>query len=250
MRAVLDLVRRVAPTSAAVYISGESGTGQELVARALHDTGAQCAGAFVAVNCGALPDGLLESELFGHARGAFTDAYRNKRGLFEEANGGSLFLDEISETTPALQVKLLRVLQEGEVRRVGDCHPIRVYGRLIFASNRDLSKLLKEGKIREDLYYRLKVFPIEIPPLRERREDIMPLARHFLKKWRQKLHGKACSFSAEAAAALENYRWPGNIRELEHVVERVLIMAGGRVANVKDLPANVAGGLETAPARA
>ncbi len=236
MRKVLDLVQKVAATEATVLILGESGTGKELIARALHEKSARRNGAFVAINCGALPEGLLESELFGHVRGAFTGADRNKRGLFEEANNGTLFLDEISETTPALQVKLLRALQEGEVRRVGDNHPFKVSGRLLAATNKDLAKLVAEGKFREDLYYRLKVFPIDLPPLRDRTEDIVPLAEHFLRKAKKKLSSKAMKFSAEAAEALRAYRWPGNVRELEHVIERALIMASGAAIGVADLP--------------
>ena len=236
MRKVLDLVQKVAATEATVLIMGESGTGKELIARALHEKSPRRNGAFVAINCGALPEGLLESELFGHVRGAFTGAERNKRGLFEEANGGTLFLDEISETTPGLQVKLLRALQEGEIRRVGDNHPFKVSGRLLAATNKDLTKLVAEGKFREDLYYRLKVFPIELPALRERPEDILPLAEHFLRKAKKKLGGAAVKFSPAAADALRRYRWPGNVRELEHVIERVLIMASGASIAPGDLP--------------
>ncbi len=236
MRRVLDLVSKVASTEATVLILGESGTGKELIARALHEKSSRRNGAFVAINCGALPEGLLESELFGHVRGAFTGADRNKRGLFEEATNGTLFLDEISETTPGLQVKLLRALQEGEIRRVGDNHPFKVSGRLLVATNKDLAKLVAEGKFREDLYYRLKVFPIALPALRERPEDILPLAEHFLRKAKRKLGGKAVKFSPEAAEALRRYRWPGNVRELEHVVERMLIMASGAAVGAADLP--------------
>lgn len=239
MRKVLDLVQKVASTEATVLILGESGTGKELIARALHEKSARRNGQFVAINCGALPEGLLESELFGHVRGAFTGADRNKRGLFEEASGGTLFLDEISETTPGLQVKLLRALQEGEIRRVGDNHPFKVSGRLLAATNKDLAKLVAEGKFREDLYYRLKVFPIELPSLRERPEDIMPLAEHFLRKAKKKLGGKAVKFSPDAAEALRAYRWPGNVRELEHVIERVLIMASNPAAGIGDLPPEI-----------
>ncbi len=239
MRKVLDLVQKVAATEAAVLIFGESGTGKELIARALHEKSTRRNGAFVAVNCGALPEGLLESELFGHVRGAFTGADRNKRGLFEEANNGTLFLDEISETTPALQVKLLRALQDGEVRRVGDNHPFKVSGRLLAATNKDLGKLVAEGKFREDLYYRLKVFPIDLPPLRDRAEDIASLAEHFLRKAKKRLGGKAIKFSAEAAQALRAYHWPGNVRELEHAVERALIMACDAAVAVADLPAEL-----------
>ena len=242
MNKVLELVSKVAATDATVLILGESGTGKELIARAVHEKSPRRNGAFVPINCGALPEGLLESELFGHVRGAFTGAERNKRGLFEEASGGTLFLDEISETTPALQVKLLRALQEGEVRRVGDNHPVKVSGRIVAATNKDLGKLVAEGKFREDLYYRLKVFPIDLPPLRERTEDILPLAEHFLRKAKKKLAGKASKFSPEAAEALRRYRWPGNVRELEHVVERVMIMASGAAVVLEDLPPELSSG--------
>lgn len=252
MQKVLDLVKKVAATEATVLIQGESGTGKEIIARAIHENSSRRSGAFVAINCGALPEGLLESELFGHIKGSFTGAERNKRGLFEEASGGTLFLDEISETTQALQVKLLRALQEGEIRRVGDNHPIKVTGRLVAATNKDLNKLVSEAKFRDDLYYRLKVFPIHIPPLRERPEDILPLAEHFLRKARKKMGGKAARFSPSAAEALKAYLWPGNVRELEHAVERAVIMAqGNAVAAVAaaDLPPEILPGTAAAPAR-
>ncbi len=239
MHRVLELVKKVAATEATVLIQGESGTGKELIARAIHENSPRRSGSFVAINCGALPEGLLESELFGHVKGSFTGADRNKRGLFEEASGGTLFLDEISETTPALQVKLLRALQEGEVRRVGDNHPIKVSGRLVTATNRDLTLLVKEGKFREDLYYRLKVFPIMIPPLRDRKEDIIPLAEHFLRKARKKTGGKAVRFAPAAGDAIAAYGWPGNVRELEHAIERMLIMASGASIAAEDLPPEI-----------
>ncbi len=239
IQSVLELVNKVAKTEATVLILGESGTGKELIARAIHEQSSRRHGSFVAINCGALPEGLLESELFGHIKGSFTGADRNKRGLFEEASEGSLFLDEISETTPALQVKLLRALQEGEIRRVGDNHPVKVSGRLIAASNKDLKELVSAGKFRDDLYYRLKVFPIEIPPLRERSEDILPLAEHFLRKAQKKIAGIAKRFSPEAAQALKNYSWPGNVRELEHTVERILILASEDEVGLNDIPPEI-----------
>jgi two-component system response regulator HydG len=241
MHRVLELVKKVAATEAAVLIHGESGTGKELIARAIHENSARRSGAFVAINCGALPEGLLESELFGHVKGSFTGADRNKRGLFEEASGGTLFLDEISETTQALQVKLLRALQEGEIRRVGDNHPIKVSGRLVTATNKDLPKAVKEGKFREDLFYRLKVFPIAIPPLRERVADILPLAEHFLRKAKKKMGGAAVRFAPDAALAMQAYAWPGNVRELEHAIERALIMASGPSVAAADLPSELQG---------
>jgi len=249
MHKALELVKKVAATEATVLIQGESGTGKELIARAIHENSPRRSGAFVAINCGALPEGLLESELFGHVKGSFTGADRNKRGLFEEASGGTLFLDEISETTQALQVKLLRALQEGEVRRVGDNHPIKVSGRLVTATNKDMAKLVKEGKFREDLYYRLKVFPIVIPPLRDRVEDILPLCEHFLRKAKKKMGGTAVRLAPEAARAAQLYSWPGNVRELEHAVERALIMASGPTILAEDLPPEVqAAAGEAAPA--
>jgi DNA-binding NtrC family response regulator len=247
MKKVLDLVSKVASTDATVLITGDSGTGKELVARAIHENSPRRDGSFVAINCGALPEGLLESELFGHVKGSFTGADRNKRGLFEEASGGTLFLDEISETTPGLQVKLLRALQEGEIRRVGDNHPVKVSARVVAASNRDLKKLAADGKFRDDLYYRLKVFPIEIPPLRARVEDVMPLAEAFLKKARVRTGSPAAKYAPAAVRALEAYAWPGNVRELEHAVERALIMASGPAVEREDLPPEIA---EAAPAKA
>ena len=239
---VLDLARKVAATDAAVLVQGESGTGKELVARAIHSSSARRNHPFVAVNCGALPEGLLESELFGHARGSFTGAIANKRGLFEEAHDGTLFLDEISEMSTNLQVKLLRALQQGEVRRVGENRSIKVNARIIAAANKDLKAAMKAGTFRDDLYYRLNVFPIVVPPLRSRREDILPLAEFFLKKARQK-HGAAASgspkalrFSPEAAKALLRYAWPGNVRELEHAVERAVILSSGPEIRADDLP--------------
>ncbi|MFH1723881.1 MAG: sigma-54 dependent transcriptional regulator [Elusimicrobiota bacterium] len=236
---VLDLVRKVAATDASVLIEGESGTGKELIARAIHSSSGRRNHPFVAVNCGALPEGLLESELFGHARGAFTGAVANKRGLFEEARDGTLFLDEIGEMAPALQVKLLRALQQGEVRRVGENRNIKVNARIVTATNRDLKKEMEKGSFRDDLYYRLKVFPIVIPPLRDRPEDTLPLAEQFLKVARGKHGGRAHRFSPEAAKALLGYRWSGNVRELEHAVERAVILAAGEEIRPEDLPPEV-----------
>jgi len=240
MRHVLALIAKVSSTDATVLVTGESGTGKELVARAIHENSPRRDGSFVAINCGALPEGLLESELFGHVKGSFTGADRNKRGLFEEASGGTLFLDEISETTPGLQVKLLRALQEGEIRRVGDNHPVKVSARVVAATNRDLKKLAMEGKFRDDLFYRLKVFPIEIPPLRDRIDDVMPLAEAFLKKARVRTGSPATKFSPKTAKSLSSYAWPGNVRELEHAVERALIMATGPSVEPVDLPPEIA----------
>jgi DNA-binding NtrC family response regulator len=236
---VLELVRKVAATDASVLIEGESGTGKELIARAVHSSSARRNHPFIPINCGALPEGLLESELFGHARGSFTGAVANKRGLFEEARDGTLFLDEIGEMSPGLQVKLLRALQQGEIRRVGENRSVKVNSRIIAATNKDLKAAMKTGGFRDDLYYRLNVFPIVIPPLRERREDVLPLAESFLKSARQK-HGAgagaAVRFSPDAARALLRYAWPGNVRELEHAVERAVILAAGPDVRADDLP--------------
>ncbi|HAH04994.1 MAG TPA: sigma-54-dependent Fis family transcriptional regulator, partial [Elusimicrobia bacterium] len=207
---------------------------------AIHSSSARRNHPFVAVNCGALPEGLLESELFGHARGSFTGAVANKRGLFEEARDGTLFLDEIGEMSPGLQVKLLRALQQGEIRRVGENRAVKVNTRIIAATNKDLRAAMKVGGFRDDLYYRLNVFPIVIPPLRERREDILPLAESFLKSARQK-HGGGASvrFSPDAARTLLRYRWPGNVRELEHAIERAVILCPGEEIRPEDLPPEV-----------
>lgn len=241
---VLELVRKVAATDASVLIEGESGTGKELIARAIHSASSRRNHPFIAINCGALPEGLLESELFGHARGSFTGAIANKRGLFEEAKDGTLFLDEIGEMAPALQVKLLRALQEGEIRRVGENRDIKTNARIVTATNRDLKKAMKDEAFREDLYYRLNVFPIIIPPLRERPEDILPLAEHFLKVASGKHGSAALRFSPQAAKSLKSYSWSGNVRELEHAVERSVIMASGEDIAAEDLPPEV----QTTPA--
>jgi two-component system response regulator HydG len=224
LREVLDRVVRVAPSDATVLITGESGTGKEVVARALHVASRRGDKAFVPVNCAAITETLLESELFGHARGAFTGATRSRRGVFEEADGGTLFIDEIGETAPGFQAKLLRVLQEGELRRVGESTPVRVDVRIIAATNQDLRKLIAEKRFREDLFYRLNVLPIWIPPLRERREDVPLLAVHFLDRYNQR-SGTKKRFSADALAELADHSWPGNVRELENVVEQAGALA-------------------------
>jgi two-component system response regulator PilR (NtrC family) len=208
-----------------VLITGESGTGKELVARAIHFNSAQKKGPFVTVNCGALPETLLESELFGSMKGAFTGAISNRQGLFEAAHGGTIFLDEISSTTPALQIKLLRVIQEREFKRVGGTADIKVDVRVLAASNRDLLAEVKKGAFREDLYYRLNVIPIHLPPLRERREDIPLLTDFFLKKFA--LNREPKTIAPDAMKVFMNYQWPGNVRELENTVERVVILATG-----------------------
>jgi two-component system, NtrC family, response regulator HydG len=226
LRDVLDRVVRVAPSDATVLITGESGTGKELVARALHVSGRRGDRPFVPVNCAAITETLLESELFGHARGAFTGATRARRGLFEEADGGTLFIDEVGETAPGFQAKLLRALQDGEIRRVGESSPVRVDVRIIAATNQDLRKAILEKRFREDLFYRLNVVPIRIPPLRERPEDIPLLAVHFLAQYNQRA-GTQKVFDPAALAELSEHTWPGNVRELENMVEQAAALSPG-----------------------
>jgi transcriptional regulator with GAF, ATPase, and Fis domain len=224
MQAALDLGRSVAPTDATVLITGETGTGKELMARAIHHWSVRAEQAFVAVSCAALAETLLESELFGHEKGAFTGAVAQRRGRFELAHGGTLFLDEVGEMTPALQAKLLRVLQEGTFERVGGTKTVTVDVRVVAATNRDLQRLVAERTFREDLYYRLSVFPIVLPPLRERPADILPLAEHILRQASRGFGKRIVSFADEARALLQAYAWPGNIRELQNVIERAAIL--------------------------
>jgi two-component system response regulator AtoC len=226
MQKLKALIRMVAPTRTTVLVLGESGTGKELVARALHDASPRRDRKFVAINCAAVPATLLESELFGHTRGAFTDAVRDKAGLFEEADGGTLFLDEVGELSPPLQAKLLRALQESEIRRVGDTFPIKIDVRLIAATLRDLAVDVADGRFREDLFYRLNVVPIQVPPLRERAEDIPQLARFFATRHAAR-HQRDVALSEDAIEALAHQPWPGNVRELENVIERALVLADG-----------------------
>jgi DNA-binding NtrC family response regulator len=235
MRELRGLLERVAAADSPVLVQGETGSGKELVARSLHALGPRSRGPFVAVNCGALQEGLLESELFGHERGAFTGAVRSREGLVEVAHGGMLFLDEIGEMSPALQVKLLRVLQDGEVRRVGSNRARRVDVRFIAATNRDLGEAVKEGKFREDLYYRIRVLPVAVPPLRERPADIPALAAHFLRG----LRTGAREITPRAMAALQAYAWPGNVRELRNIVERMAVLAPAGTADLAQVPAEV-----------
>src|SRR5262245_17636149 len=249
MRRVLDLIARVAPTDATVLIQGESGTGKELIAKALHHASRRASGPFVAVNCGALPETLLESEIFGHVKGAFTGATGSKRGLFEEAHAGTFLLDEVGEMSPSLQVKLLRALQDGEVRRVGANQPTIVDTRVVAATNRDLQQRVREGAFREDLFYRLNVIPVTLPPLRERREDIPVMAETFLERVSQK-QGRVASLSPEAIECLLRYPWPGNVRELENAMERTAILATGDEVRLGDLPAHIAAGIVAAGRRA
>jgi len=237
LQEVMRQVRKVAPLKTTVLLTGESGTGKELVARALHELSPRASFPFVAVNCGAIPSELIESELFGHVRGAFTDASRDKKGLAAEADGGTLFLDEIGELPPALQVKLLRFLQDEEVRRVGDVRSEKVDVRVVAATARDLQRAVRDGQFREDLFYRLHVIGIRLPPLRERPDDVPLLVDHFLAKYRR-LRGDAplARVSPEALEALRSYRWPGNVRELEHAVERAVVLADGPEIREEDLP--------------
>jgi DNA-binding NtrC family response regulator len=233
---VMKQVGRVASTSLPVLVTGESGTGKEVVARALHRRSRRAQNSFVAVNCGAISAELIESELFGHTRGSFTGAHADRAGLFEEADGGSVFLDEITETTPAFQVKLLRALQEGEIRRVGSNRTQRIDVRVITASNRDVETEVEAGRFRQDLFYRLNAVTLRLPPLRERREDILPLAGSFAGHvWSA---NPAASFSPEAARLLEQYPWPGNVRELENAVVRAVALCGN-VVRPEDLPDRV-----------
>src|SRR5512138_3510643 len=226
IRDVLERVQRVAPTDATVLLTGESGTGKELVARALHASSRRSGGPFVPVNCAAITETLLESELFGHARGAFTGATRARRGLFEEAHGGTLFIDEVGETNPGFQAKLLRALQDGEIRRVGESVPVQVDTRIIAATNQDLRRAISEKRFREDLFYRLAVVPLRIPPLRERREDVPLLAAHFLERFNKRT-GNAKTLAPEAVARLLEHEWPGNVRELENIIEQAAALSTG-----------------------
>jgi DNA-binding NtrC family response regulator len=246
MHDVLDLVERVAPTGATLLVRGESGTGKEVIAKAVHHASPRASRPFVAVNCGAVPEPLLESELFGFTRGAFTGAVASKAGLFEEAGGGTLFLDEIAEMPAALQVKLLRALQSGEIRRLGATQASTIDVRVIAATNRDLAAMIADGSFREDLYYRLNVIEVVLPPLRERREDIPALAEHFMARAAGRL-GREVRLSAEAVERLLRYPWPGNVRELENAIERAAILARGDAITPEDLPPHVAAGLNLGP---
>jgi DNA-binding NtrC family response regulator len=245
IREVTRMIEAVAYSSTTVLVTGESGTGKELVARALHTRSPRKGHPFVALNCGALTETLLESELFGHVKGAFTGAQRDQKGLFDAADGGTIFLDEIGDIPLSTQVRLLRVLQEGEIKRVGSAESVRVDVRVIAATHRDLPKLVKAGKFREDLFYRLNVINIPLPSLRERVEDIPLLAHHFLRRYAERLGKKVRALSPEGIELLCGYRWPGNVRELENAVERAVVLCRGDAVTPTDLPPAVTG--RTAP---
>ncbi len=246
MKKVCRLISKVAKTDTTVLLLGESGTGKELVASTIHRESHRKDGPFVVVNCAALPETLIESELFGHEKGAFTGAHKPKPGKFELASGGTIFLDEIGELPPQAQAKLLRVLQDGTFERLGGTRTLRTDARVIAATNRDLEKDVKGGRFREDLYWRLKVVPIYIPPLRERKEDILPLAEFFLKRFNEK-HGRKLSLSHRARAALLRYDFPGNVRELENLMERLVTLAEGPRIEIEDLPEEVRAYFSEAP---
>ena len=240
MLEIFELIKKVAGTTTNILITGESGTGKKLIARSIHQQGNRKEKPFVAVNCAAIPSELMESEMFGHEKGAFTGAHTRTTGKFEHANGGTLFLDEISELRPDLQAKLLRVLQEREIERIGSNRPIKVDIRVISATNTDLNNAVLQEKFRRDLYFRLNVVPISIPPLRERKEDIPLLAKHFLNKFNIALNKKVQGFSEKALDALTRYHWPGNIRELENLTERIVVLSThNELIDLKDIPIEI-----------
>ncbi len=239
MQKVFEAIEKAAKTSATVLITGETGTGKELVARAIHYNSSRASAPFVAVNCGAIPEELFESELFGHVKGAFTGASATKAGFFQTAQGGTIFLDEISSISPLLQVKLLRAIQEKEIYMVGSTKPIKIDVRIIAATNKDLLPLVKEGTFREDLYYRLNVINIYVPPLRERGDDIILLANYFARKFSEELGKPVPRFTEKALDVLKSYSWPGNVRELENLIMRLVIMTDGGIIDVPDLPPNM-----------
>lgn len=244
MLKIYDLIERISDTSSNVLITGESGTGKELVAKAIHYNGVRKEGPFIPVNCAAIPEPLLESELFGYKKGAFTDAKADKKGLIFEADEGTLFLDEITEMPPTLQAKLLRVIEEKEVRPLGDTNSYPIDVRIISSSNRDVGSFIQQGRFREDLYYRLKVIDIELPPLRERREDIPLLVQHFIHRFNQELKKGISGVSEDAVKILLNYSWPGNIRELENVIQRAITLSQHEAILPGDLPISMAQEME------
>jgi two-component system response regulator PilR (NtrC family) len=243
IQSILEMVRTVAPATSTILITGESGTGKELVAQAIHEASLRREKPYVSINCGAFPETLLESELFGYLKGAFTGAEANRKGIIESAHGGTLFLDEIGETSPTMQVKLLRVLQERRVRPLGGSTDVSIDVRLIASTNRDLKRMVAAGQFREDFYYRISVIPIHVPPLRERPDDIGPLARHFLRKFGLQMGKGDLDFDREVLEVLERYPWPGNVRELENAVEYAVAMCGERKGRIclEHLPQSVTG---------
>jgi two-component system response regulator PilR (NtrC family) len=241
MRAIFDLIQTVAPQTSRVLITGESGTGKELVARAIHENSQRSKAPFITINCGAFPETLLESELFGYMKGAFTGANENRQGLFQAAHGGTLFMDEIGNMTLTMQVKLYRVLQEGKIRPLGSNDEVDVDVRVIAATNKDFEKEIAEGRFREDLYYRLSVIPVQLPSLRERKEDIPLLARHFLERFRRIMEKPIEGISPEAVRKLESYDWPGNVRELENTMERAVALESSNEISLRVLPDRIAG---------
>jgi len=241
MRNIIQMLKRVSQMDTTILVTGESGTGKELVMRSIHEMSARSGGPFVSVNCGALPESLFESELFGYEKGAFTGAENQRVGLFESAKGGTLFLDEIGEMPLKMQIKLLRVLQERSIRRVGGTVEIPVDFRLVAATNRDLFQEIEKGEFREDLFYRINVVPVQLPPLRDRPEDILPLVHHFLKKFAGRLGEREKEIASEAMTLLEQYDWPGNVRELENTVERIVALTPGNVIGVENLPGQIQG---------
>ncbi|MFQ5640591.1 MAG: sigma 54-interacting transcriptional regulator, partial [bacterium] len=247
MQEILELIARIAQTDSSVLIDGESGTGKELVAREIHQQSGRAQKPFIIVNCGAIPENLLESELFGHVRGAFTGATSSKKGLFEEANAGTIFLDEIGETSLATQVKLLRFLQEGEIKPVGSTQIMKLDVRVITATNRNLEKMIAEGHFRQDLYYRLNVIQITVPALRDRREDILPLSEFFIRKYAKKINKTVYGLDAEVEKALIAHDWQGNIRELENAIERGVALTAGNILTKDDLPPSILNGHPATP---
>ncbi len=241
MRAIFDMIQTVAPQTSRVLITGESGTGKELVARAIHENSVRAQAPFITINCGAFPETLLESELFGYMKGAFTGANENRQGLFQAAHGGTLFMDEIGNMSLTMQVKLYRVLQEGKVRPIGSTEESDVDVRIIAATNKEFEKEIAEGRFRGDLYYRLSVIPIQVPPLRDRRDDIPLLARHFLERFSKTMEKPIEGISPEVMTRLESYDWPGNVRELENTMERAVALETGREISLKVLPDRIAG---------
>ena len=239
MLKIFDMIKKVAQYKSTILITGESGTGKELIARALHYNSDRAQSPFIPINCGAIPENLLESELFGHVKGAFTDAVRTKKGLFEEADGGTLFLDEIGELPSQLQVKLLRVLQDGEIRRVGDSKSLQIDVRIVTATVKDLVREVNEGRFRDDLFYRLNVLPIHLPPLRERKEDIPPLVQHFIHKCSQAMNKNVVGIRPKALEALMNYKWYGNVRELENTIERAIVLTDKEMIELENLPLEI-----------